>query len=149
MTSPDPQPLSQTTDGPGAVASALDHGSPTYALLTDGTTVEIRPAGPQDAEAVRAMHAAMSPDNLYLRFFSLSPHSAEREAQRVCRPADPDHGVLLAWQGDKLVGVASYEPGVSPGVAEIAFAVPDDMHHRGIATLLLEHLVSLARLRGL
>ena len=26
---------------------------------------------------------------------------------------------------------------------------PDDMHHRGIATLLLEHLVSLARRRGL
>jgi acyl-CoA synthetase (NDP forming)/GNAT superfamily N-acetyltransferase len=148
MTSPDPQ-APQITDGPGAVASALDKGSTTYALLADGTTAEIRPAGPQDAEAVRAMHAAMSPDNLYLRFFSLSPHSAEREAQRVCRPADPDHGALLAWQGGKLVGVASYEPGVSPGVAEIAFAVPDDMHHRGIATLLLEHLVSLARLRGL
>src|SRR5262249_30275824 len=92
---------------------------------------------------------AMSPDNLYLRFFSLSPHSAEREAQRVCRPADANHAALLAWQGGKLVGVASYEPGIGSGVAEIAFAVPDDMHHRGIATLLLEHLVSLARLRGL
>ena len=41
-----------------------------YALLTDGSTVEIRPARPQDAEAVRAMHAGMSPDNIYLRFRS-------------------------------------------------------------------------------
>ena len=49
-----------------------------YALLTDGSTVEIRPARPQDAEAVRAMHAAMSPGNIYLRFFSLSPRAAER-----------------------------------------------------------------------
>src|SRR5215475_7156069 len=134
-------------------APGTGHGSqvsaPTYALLTDGSTVEIRRAHPGDAEAVRAMHAAMSPDNLYLRFFSLSPHSAEREAQRVCRPADANHAALLAWQGGKLVGVASYEPGIGSGVAEIAFAVPDDMHHRGIATLLLEHLVSLARLRGL
>ena len=32
-----------------------------YALLTDGSTVLIRPAGPADTEAVRAMHAAMSP----------------------------------------------------------------------------------------
>ncbi len=32
-----------------------------------------------------------------------------------------------------------------PGVAEVAFAVADQMHHRGIATLLLEHLVSSAR----
>ena len=30
-------------------------------------------------------------------------------------------------------------------MAEIAFTVADHMHHRGIATLLLEHLVSLAR----
>src|SRR5262249_25230594 len=29
--------------------------------------------------------------------------------------------------------------------AEVAFAVADTMHHRGIATLMLEHLVSLAR----
>ena len=31
------------------------------------------------------MHAAMSPDNLYLRFFGLSPLNAEREGERVCR----------------------------------------------------------------
>ncbi len=36
-----------------------------------------------------------------------------------------------------------------PGVAEIAFAVVDHMHGRGVATLLLDHLVSNARLRGL
>jgi acyl-CoA synthetase (NDP forming)/RimJ/RimL family protein N-acetyltransferase len=120
-----------------------------YALLTDGSTVQIRPAGPQDAAAVREMHAAMSPDNMYLRFFSLSPRSAEQEATRVCREPGADHGVLLAWLSGRLVGVASYEPTGTPGTAEIAFAVPDDMHRRGIATLLLEHLVSLARLRGL
>jgi acyl-CoA synthetase (NDP forming)/GNAT superfamily N-acetyltransferase len=95
------------------------------------------------------MHAAMSPDNRYLRFFSLSPYSAQREVQRVCREPSPGHGALLAWLGDRLVGVASYELAGTPGSAEIAFAVPDDMHHRGIATLLLEYLVSLARLRGL
>src|SRR5262249_14582733 len=119
-----------------------------YALLTEGTTVLIRSARPADAEAVRAMHAAMAPDNLYLRFFSLSPHNAEREAGRVCREPGPDHAALLAWLGDRLVGVASYEQS-EPGAAEVAFAVPDDMHGRGIATLLLEHLVSGARERGL
>lgn len=39
-----------------------------YALLTDGSTVQVRRARPEDADAVRAMHAAMSPDNMYLRF---------------------------------------------------------------------------------
>jgi acyl-CoA synthetase (NDP forming) len=121
----------------------------TYALLTDGTTVLIRHARPTDAEAVRAMHAALSQDNLYLRFFSLSPHNAEREARRVCREPGPDHAALLAWLGDRLAGVASYEPALKPGTAEVAFTVPDDLHDLGIATLLLEHLVSAARERGL
>jgi acyl-CoA synthetase (NDP forming)/GNAT superfamily N-acetyltransferase len=120
----------------------------TYALLTDGSTVEIRAAEPKDAAAVREMHAAMSPDNIYLRFFSLSPRAAETEARRVTREPGPDHAALLAWLGKRLVGVASYEATGKPGIAEIAFAVPDDMHRRGIATLLLEHLVSLARRRG-
>ncbi len=120
-----------------------------YALLTDGTTVLIRHARPEDEPAVRRMHEQMSPGNAYLRFFSISPLAAEREAARVCRPADEDHCALLAWLGDQLVGVASYEPAGRPGVAEIAFAVSDHMHGRGVATLLLDHLISAARLRGL
>ncbi len=119
-----------------------------YALLTDGTTVLIRQAGPDDEDAVRQMHARMSPANIYLRFFSLSPQSADREARRVSRPLDITHYALLAWLGDQLVGVASYEPTAKPGVAEIAFAVSDHMHGRGVASLLLDHLISAARLRG-
>src|SRR5690348_8407595 len=116
----------------------------TFALLIDGRTVEIRPATPQDEVAVREMHAALSPENSYLRFFSLSPLNAEREARRICREPRPDHVALLAWLGDDLAGVAGYEIG-PPGTAEIAFAVPDHLHHLGIATLMLEHLVSIAR----
>jgi len=124
-------------------------GAPTYALLADGDTVEIRTAGPDDCADVREMHEQMSPDNSYLRFFSLSAVAPEREAERLCRPAGPDHAALLARRDGQLVGVASYEAAGRPGVAEIAFAVRDDMHGRGVATLLLEHLVSLARQRGL
>jgi acyl-CoA synthetase (NDP forming)/RimJ/RimL family protein N-acetyltransferase len=123
--------------------------SPAYALLIDGSTVEIRPARPGDTEAVRAMHAALSPHNAYLRFFNLSPLNAEREAARVCREPGPDHAALLAWLDGELAGVTSYEPADRPGTAEIALAIPDHLHGRGIGTLLLEHLVSIARQRKL
>ena len=54
--------MSEPDSGPGSV----------YALLADGRTVEIRPARAADFDAVKAMHEAMSPNNAYLRFFSLS-----------------------------------------------------------------------------
>ena len=120
-----------------------------HALLADGSMVEIRPARPQDADAVRTMHAAMSQANFYLRFFSTSSRAAGQEAKRVCRPPDAAHAALLAWQGGRLVGVATYEPAGKPGVAEVSFAVPDDMHGRGIASLLLDQLICQARQRDL
>jgi acyl-CoA synthetase (NDP forming)/GNAT superfamily N-acetyltransferase len=115
-----------------------------YALLFDGTTLTIRPPGPGDFEAVRRLHEAMSPENLYFRFFSASRVSAEREARRVCLEGRPGMVALVGLLGDKLVGVASYEP-AGNATAEVAVAVADGMHRRGVATLLLEHLVSLAR----
>jgi acyl-CoA synthetase (NDP forming)/GNAT superfamily N-acetyltransferase len=126
-----------------STAQALGHA---YALLADGTTVEIRPAGPGDFDAVKAMHEAMSPDNAYMRFFNLSRLAAETEARRICREPRPGHVALLALSGDEVVGCASYDvPADSRNVAEVAFAVADHMHHRGIATLLLGHLISHAR----
>ena len=120
--------------------------SAVYALLADGTTVEIRPAAPGDYEAVKAMHRSMSPGNTYLRFFNVSRLSAETEARRICRNPVPGQAALLALAGGQVAGVASYVAlREHPEQAEVAFAVADDMHHRGIATLLLEHLVSYAR----
>ncbi len=123
--------------------------SSAYALLTDGTTIEIRPARPDDFDAVRDMHATMSSENLYLRFFGVSRSAAEGEARRVCREPAPDHDALLAVLEGQVVGCGSYEVADDGSrSAEVAMAVADDMHRRGVGTLLLEHLVSLARSRG-
>ena len=89
-----------------------------YALLADGTTVEIRPAGPGDFDAVKAMHQAMSPDNTYMRFFNISRLAAETEARRICQDPAPGRMALLALAGDEVVGVASYvseSPGAGRG----------------------------------
>ena len=75
-----------------------------YALLDDGTTIEIRAVRPDDLDAVRDMHEKMSPDNLYLRFFSMSPLAAEQEARRICREPARDHTVLLAVLDAEVVG---------------------------------------------
>jgi acyl-CoA synthetase (NDP forming)/GNAT superfamily N-acetyltransferase len=150
---------SHDRDGQGMVTAALlrehlaDQPADSYALLADGTTVEIRPAALADFDAVKEMHAAMSPDNSYLRFFNFSRLSAEREAERLClggtgREVIPGRVALVALADGRVAGCASYdeEPG---GKAEVAFAVAEHMHHQGIATLLLEHLVSAAGSHGI
>ena len=150
LTYPPPSgPSPACTSERGKIMSMAQAAGHAYALLADGSTVEIRPAGLADFGAVKAMHEAMSPDNTYTRLFSLSKLAAETEARRICRDPQPGHAALLAASAGEVVGCASYEalggPAGPGSVAEIAFTVADHMHHRGIATLLLEHLVSLAR----
>ncbi|HEX2824456.1 MAG TPA: GNAT family N-acetyltransferase [Streptosporangiaceae bacterium] len=129
---------------------SADAGASVYALLADGTTIEIRAARPDDLDAVRSMHEKLSPDSLYLRFFTMSPSAPEREAHRLCRAPVPDHAALLALLDGELIGCGSYECDDPPSQsAEVALAVADNMHNRGVGMLLLEHLISLARNRGL
>ena len=127
--------------------STVQQAGPVYALLADGSTVEIRHSEPGDFDAVKAMHEAMSPDNAYFRFFGFSRTAAEAEARRICREPGPGRVALLALAGSEVVGCVSYETlrGQPDHRAEVAFAVADHMHHKGVATLLLEHLVFYAR----
>ncbi|MEU9123267.1 GNAT family N-acetyltransferase [Streptomyces sp. NPDC048506] len=119
------------------------------ALLADGSTARLRPACPEDREQVLRFYDDMSADNLRSRFFVVSRRSGERAAERLCAPGAPGHRTLVALHGDRLIGVAEYETGDDPTTAEIALAVADDFHHRGVGTLLLEHLVHTARENGI
>ncbi|MGA5037802.1 GNAT family N-acetyltransferase [Streptomyces capoamus] len=122
--------------------------APVHALLSDGTTVRIRKAGPADRERVQRLYDEMSPQNLRLRFFALSPSSARQAAERVAGGERPGYRALAAECGGRLVGLAEYEGLPGTGTAEISVAVADDWHHRGVATLLLEHLADAARTAG-
>ncbi|WP_344593520.1 GNAT family N-acetyltransferase [Actinomadura vinacea] len=122
--------------------------APVFALLTDGVQVQVRQLTPEDLAAVRTLHAGLSTESLYLRFFWLNRSMVDQVAAGVCREPGPDHLALGAWLKGELVGVAQYECTGVGDEAEIAFAVAERMHHRGVGTLLLEHLASWARARG-
>lgn len=125
-------------------------GERVHALLTDGTTVCVRPARPDDQKAVLRLYAEMSDANLRLRFFSVSRRSAEQAAARVAQPEASGYRALVAEHDGRIIGIAEYQTGVGETTdsAEISLAVGDGRHHRGVGTLLLEHLVSAARAHG-
>ncbi|MER6126413.1 GNAT family N-acetyltransferase [Streptomyces sp. NPDC001795] len=122
---------------------------PVHALLADGTTVRVRPVRPGDHEQLQRFYEEMSPENLRLRFFAVSPRSAAMAADRACAPARPGYRALLAETQGHVIGLAEYDTGGDGDAAEMSIAVADRLHHRGVGTLLVEHLVSAARARGI
>ncbi|MDF3288704.1 bifunctional acetate--CoA ligase family protein/GNAT family N-acetyltransferase [Streptomyces silvisoli] len=123
-----------------------------HALLADGTTVRIRPVRTGDRDGVRALYECMSDENLRFRFFDVSRRPAEQAAERVAHCDKPGYQGLLAVVDDAVVGIAEYEaddPRAGSTSAEISVAVADAWHHRGVGTLLLEHLVHAAREAGI
>ncbi|MFF9000480.1 GNAT family N-acetyltransferase [Streptomyces achromogenes] len=128
---------------------AVPNRPPVHALLADGTTVCIRPVSPADHDQVQGLYEEMSPENLRLRFFSLSPRSAGRAADRACARAHPGYRALLAETHGQVIGIAEYDTAGAADEAEISIAVCDGLHHRGVGTLLVEHLVSAARADGI
>ncbi|QTE01983.1 GNAT family N-acetyltransferase [Streptomyces cyanogenus] len=131
------------------MSDAVLNRSPIHALLADGTTVCIRPVTAADHDQVQGLYKEMSPENRRLRFFSLSPRSAALAADRACAPAHPGYRALLAETHGQVIGIAEYDTAGEKDEAEISIAVCDGLHHRGVGTLLVEHLVSTARTEGI
>ncbi|MFJ8441274.1 GNAT family N-acetyltransferase [Kitasatospora griseola] len=117
------------------------------ALLTDGSTVAIRPLVPADRPQVLALHAErMSEASRRLRFLGSSRRAPELTADRLCGPPRSELYALGAWAEGVLVGEADFETAAErPDAAELAVAVADAWHHRGVGSLLLEYLVHAAR----
>lgn len=120
-------------------------------LLADGTTAFIRPLEPRDRAAALDLHEVrMSEASRRMRFFGVSRTAPQIAADRLCGPPRPGFLALGAWAGGELIGEADYEAG--PGredTAELALSVADSWQHRGVATLLVEHLLHAARERGI
>ncbi|AJC52983.1 acyl-CoA synthetase [Streptomyces sp. 769] len=103
------------------------------ALLADGSTVSLRPAGPADRERVLRLYDAMSADSLRNRFFMVSRrHKTERG------------GVLLDLRGAHAVRTAYRDLTARLGPA-MTGALVQPMARRG-TELLADHAARLAPL---
>lgn len=120
------------------------------ALTADGGIVTIRPVRPADRSGLAALYGDADRESLRLRFFAPPGAGAlAAEVDRLVRPFDAGHQAVLALEGHRPVGVASYESTGEPGErAEFSVFVADAHRGRGIGTLLLEHLAARAHRCG-
>jgi GNAT superfamily N-acetyltransferase len=117
-------------------------------VLCDGTTVTVRPLGPDDANALRAFHDGLSFQTVYQRFFCARGPLTDAEVAYFTRLDQRSRVALAALVDGVLVGVARYDrlPGTTD--AETACVVTDAWQGRGVGTLLLARLVEVARRSG-
>lgn len=115
------------------------------ALLVDGTPVLVRRIGAADRAEVDRLHRELPLEDLYLRFFTVSRAGSDQIAASIVAP---DSIAVGAWRDGRLLGVAHCRSGPGDADPELAVAVAHREQAHGIASLLLEHLVSAAREAG-
>ncbi len=142
---PDVSPSASTTGSAGRLPYTE------RVILRDGSTIHIRPISVGDSAELAAAVEKLSPESRYRRFFSVLK---KLDARTIAYFTDVDHishEALIALDPDhgELVGVARYicaEEGSE--IAEVAMAVADEWHGRGLATVLLAELTTRARRAG-
>jgi GNAT superfamily N-acetyltransferase len=135
-----------------------------FPRLTGSADVSVRPARPDDADAVarvqevawRTAYRNVLPDEVLDGWDPAAATAAWRSA--VESPPTPAHGVLAAWERDVLVGFAAFGPAELTGgerphpegpTTEVAtLLVEPRWGRRGHGSRLLAAVVDLARGAG-
>jgi RimJ/RimL family protein N-acetyltransferase len=122
--------------------------------LKDGTPVTVRSIRVEDGESVLEAFQGMDKESVYRRFFSPKKELSPKELEQL---TDVDFNNVVALvltktsaEGEILIGGGRYAmEGPRATEAEIAFMTNGDYRGLGIASLVLKHLVHIAREAGL
>src|SRR3954468_16505260 len=91
--------------------------------LRDGTRLLVRPIRPADAGALVALHARLSADTIYRRYFGARPHLSPADVDRCTRVDGRARCALVAMRAPEagaMVAVARYEGRPDGHSAELA-----------------------------
>lgn len=127
------------------------------AYLDDGSAIEFRAIRPDDDVRLERLFYRLSPQSLYLRFFTPLARPNAALIQRLVNVDYVDRLAIVAVVDDEVIGVARYDRTAAvapaqvqadPGEAEAAVIVEDAWQGRGVATRLLWRLSAAAVARN-
>jgi RimJ/RimL family protein N-acetyltransferase len=145
-----------------AITSSTEHRPVTDPItylaketLKDGTEVTIRAIQPADSASVLEGFKNLDRDAIYRRFFSLKKELSDAEVKQL---TDVDFSQVVALvvtietgKGETLIAGGRYavENPETSQAAELAFLTDEAYRGRGIAGLLLRHLIRVAQKAGI
>lgn len=123
--------------------------------LLDGRRVTVRSINPEDKAFLQNLMRHLSPRSRYYRFLSPKKNLSDKELVFFSDVDFDRHVALVAclyFDGREVpVGTGRYiineQNTLLPG-AELSFAVQDEFQGFGVATILLKHLIIIARVSG-
>jgi GNAT superfamily N-acetyltransferase len=125
------------------------------AALRNGTAVRVRSIRADDKKRLSEAFRNLESDSIYRRFFSPRKALTDAELKRATEVDFETEVALVATIGagetETIIGGARYAVFDAAGAerdAEVAFTVEEDYQGQGIASLLLRHLVLIARQKG-
>jgi GNAT superfamily N-acetyltransferase len=108
--------------------------------------ITVRPLRGGETEVVQAVFDRLGPRSRLLRFGGAKNVLLPGELEQLAR-VDGDHQVLVAWLAHQPVGIARLVRDDS--VADVAFAVIDELQGNGVGTVLAHRLAEDARAAGI
>lgn len=125
---------------------------PATETLRDGTRIQIRPIRKTDMELERRFIEGLSPQARRYRFLYTMRTPSDALLRQMTDIDEHRDAALVALVGEaeqlREIGVARFST-VGEGKAEVAVTVSDDWRQKGLGTLLLKHLIEVARGRGI
>lgn len=125
--------------------------------LKNGLPVTIRSVRPDDKERIKEAFSELEAETIYTRFFQFKTHLTDEELKRATEvDFDAEVALVVTIQGEDdeiIIGGSRYSvlrsAGGGPKSAEVAFTVEEDYHGQGIASRLFNHMINIARQRGI
>ena len=116
-------------------------------LLRDGSTLRLQAPVPSDFGDIKGFYDGLSMESRYFRFHSYG--RTDTAARAAVEASGVDRLALIGRHDGRVVAVAGYDGLREPGVAEVWFAVADDLQRHGIGTRMLEQLAAIGAERGI
>lgn len=117
-------------------------------MCLDGTVLTVRPVELTDIDNVARMFARLSRESTYFRFFSPLPRLPRALLLRLTDVDRCRRDALVAFHGDDIIAMASYDEIRGSRDAELAVTVEDAWQGRGIGSRLAGCLAGVAVERG-
>jgi acyl-CoA hydrolase/GNAT superfamily N-acetyltransferase len=125
----------------------------TYKTTKNGLELLLRPVSIRDEPLLKDFFYSLSDQSLYRRFMSQRKDMPHERLQEFVVIDYSKEMVILAviprGEQELIVGIGQYSILESTNTADVALAVRDEYHNRGIGTELLQYLANLAKRQGL